>query len=122
MDLQPRQTLSQQVASAEWLLSKHGTDATLSITLDLSTFVAGTHYVAADGYIPAGTPVKLNGSLYNPSANADTSAAGYLYEPIKVNAGQTRAGAALLWHGAVKTAALNNAFAPGAKPAQVFHA
>ena len=121
MDIQPRQTLNQNVNSSEWLLSSHGVNAVVTITLDLTTFVAGTPYVAADGYIPAGTPLKLNGSVYNPSANADTTAAGYLYRPIKISSGQTKAGAALLWHGAVKTSALNNAFAPNAKPAQVFH-
>lgn len=122
MDLMPRQTKSEAVQSAEWLLSQHGVDTALTITLNLATFIAGTHYVAADGYIPAGTPVKIASGLYVPAANADTTAAGYLFQPIKVNAGATRAGASLFWHGVVKKSALNNAFAPNALPPQIYHA
>jgi hypothetical protein len=124
--IQPTQTVNQSVASNEWLASRHGTDAVDTITLDLTTFTAGTHYVASattgkNPFIPAGTPVKKNGAVYNPSANVDTTADGYLYKDVEFVTGQTKAGAALLWHGEVVTAKLNNAFAPNAKPATVRH-
>lgn len=39
----------------DWLGSQHGTDVLRSITLDVSTFTAGTHY--PDGYLKSGLPI-----------------------------------------------------------------
>lgn len=64
-----------QVEKRGWLWGPHGTEpgATPSITLDVSTFTAGTHY--PNGYIPSGTALaKITASgLYGPydSAAAD---------------------------------------------------
>lgn len=62
-----------QVDRRAWLLSPHGTGPgeTLSITLDVSAFTAGTHY--PDGYIPSGTPLgKITATgLYGPYSVTD---------------------------------------------------
>jgi hypothetical protein len=120
MDLQPRTVLTQAVAKVDWLFSRHGTEATDTITLDLTTFTAGTHYVAADGYIPAGTPIVKDGTtnLYKPVASNATTCDGHLFREVPVNSGQTKAGAALLWHGEVVLAKLPT-FAPNARAAHV---
>ncbi|GAA0641185.1 hypothetical protein GCM10009548_01700 [Streptomyces malaysiensis subsp. malaysiensis] len=39
----------------DWLGSQHGTDAPVSVTLDVSKFTQGTHY--PDGYIKSGIPL-----------------------------------------------------------------
>ena len=65
IDVMPTTT---PVDKRSWLLSPHGTEpgATLSITLDVSAFTAGTHYPA--GYLPSGTVLsKITASgLYGP--------------------------------------------------------
>ena len=38
-----------------WLGSQHGTDAPVTVTLDVSTFTAGTHY--PDGFLKSGLPL-----------------------------------------------------------------
>ncbi|MEV0608120.1 head decoration protein [Polymorphospora rubra] len=38
-----------------WLAGPHGTDANIGVTLDTSTFTAGTHY--PDGYFISGIPL-----------------------------------------------------------------
>lgn len=62
-----------QSENRSWLLSPHGTEpgATLSITLDVSAFTAGTHY--PNGYIPSGTPLaKITATgLYGPYSVTD---------------------------------------------------
>lgn len=56
-----------------WLGSAHGTDATRSITLDVSTFTKATHF--PNGYFPSGLYVKPTGSagLYGPAAATDAT-------------------------------------------------
>lgn len=50
-----------------WLGSAHGTEATETITLDISAFTANTHY--PNGYIASGTVLsKLDNNLYGPYA------------------------------------------------------
>ena|SRR5689334_11028397 len=56
----------------DWLGSQHGTDVLRPITLDVSTFTAGTHY--PDGYLKSGIPLgKITASgkygLYNDAAS-----------------------------------------------------
>jgi hypothetical protein len=60
MDLSARtETFGQE--SQTWLGSQHGTDMARSITLDVSTFTAGTHY--PNGYFPSGLPIaKITGT------------------------------------------------------------
>jgi hypothetical protein len=54
MDLTQRSvTFSQD--RRDWLGSQHGTDILRSVTLDVSTFTAGTHY--PDGYLKSGIPL-----------------------------------------------------------------
>ena len=50
-----------------WLASAHGTTATRTITLDVSTFTANTHY--PDGFIPSGTLLsELANGMFGPYA------------------------------------------------------
>lgn len=115
MDLSVRST-SYGVEKRGWLQGTHGTEpgANPNITLDLSTFVAGTHY--PNGYIPSGTVVcKITASgLYGPydsgaSDGRQTPAAGscyLLFNSESVVAGQTRAINAGFAHGFVEAARL----------------
>ncbi|MER6485750.1 head decoration protein [Streptomyces virginiae] len=72
----------------DWLGSEHGTDAPLSITLDTSTFTAGTHY--PDGYIKSGIPLgKITASgkygLYNDAASdGRQTCVGFLFTGVEV--------------------------------------
>jgi hypothetical protein len=60
-----------QVEKRSWLLSKHGTEDTPSVTLDVSAFSSTVHY--PNGYIPSGTPLaKITASsLYAPYSVTD---------------------------------------------------
>lgn len=132
MDLIQRTTKSIAYDSDDWLVDRHGLDCTETITVDTTAFTAGTHYAAVSGvpnelpFIPRGTPVKVSGTganrVYVPAANADTTADGYLRSSVRIPAtGNGRVGAALLWHGHVYMARLNNTFAPNALPPNVRH-
>lgn len=74
-----------------WLGSEHGTSNGRSITLDKSTFTAGTHY--PQGYIRSGTPLgKITASgKYGPYNDAATDGrqtlAGFLLTPQPVATG-----------------------------------
>jgi hypothetical protein len=59
-----------QQEDQSWLGSAHGTDATVSITLDTSAFTANTHY--PNGYFISGIPLgKIAASgLYGPYAGS----------------------------------------------------
>lgn len=65
MDIAKR-TTTYQVEDRSWLGSAHGTEATESITLDVSAFTSGTHY--PNGYLLSGLPLgKITASgLYGP--------------------------------------------------------
>ncbi|MFF9525352.1 head decoration protein [Streptomyces achromogenes] len=73
-----------------WLGSAHGTDAPVSVTLDVSKFTAGTHY--PDGYIKSGIPLgKITATgLYGPYDDAATDGrqtlVGFLFTAQDVNA------------------------------------
>ena len=88
------------VEDRSWLGSAHGTEATRTITLDVSAFTAGTHY--PDGYIPSGTVVARNDSsgMYEPY-DGDNTAAGFLFNSVAVTAGGADVGAPLFEHGMV---------------------
>lgn len=89
-----------------WLASQHGTDSPRTITIDVTTFTAGTHY--PDGYLKSGFALKkLVSGKYGLWTNGDESAAviaGHLFTAVKIRTGATKVSAALLWHGAVLTA------------------
>lgn len=108
MDISVR-TVAFGTENRSWLGSAHGTDATRTITLDVSTFTEATHY--PDGYIPSGTVVgRITATgLYGPYDNAATDgreiAAGFLFNSIPIN-GTADVGAPLLEHGMVVEANL----------------
>lgn len=116
--LQPVSTTQNLTADRSWLASLHGTDQTDSITLDLSTFTAGTHYGAStDTSVPfsrflSGIPVgKITASglygLYATGASDGRQVlAGFVFAEVLFNPAQAKVPAALLWHGSVKTAKL----------------
>lgn len=88
-----------------WLGSAHGTTSAPSITLDVSTFTAGTHYPA--GFLKSGLPLqKLPGGKYGLWATTK-DLAGFLFTPVSAPADPaTPVGAALLEHGRVIAAKL----------------
>lgn len=103
-----------QVERRGWLQGQHGTGPgdNPSITLDISTFTAGTHY--PNGYIPSGTALaKITSSgLYGPfdpgaSDGRQTPATGQLlFSSVKVAPGSTKVGGAGFMHGFVEAARL----------------
>lgn len=92
------------VEDRSWLGSAHGTEATRTITLDVSAFTEATHY--PDGYIPSGTVVgRITATgLYGPysaaAADGRQNAAGFLFNSITIK-GTADVGAPLLEHGMV---------------------
>src|SRR5690242_10405842 len=116
---------SYQVERRGWLWGPHGTEpgATPSITLDITTFTAGTHY--PNGYIPSGCALaKITASgLYGPydSGAADgrqtpANGAFLLFSSVRVlnpsGVALAKVGAAGLVHGFVDPTRLP--FASGA--------
>ena len=93
------------VEDRSWLGSAHGTEATRTITLDVSAFTAGTHY--PNGYIPSGTVLgRITATgLYGPYSNGGGGglgdAAGFLFNSVNVTEGGPDVGAPLLEHGMV---------------------
>lgn len=86
-----------------WLASAHGTEAARSITLDVSTFTAGTHY--PDGFLRAGLPLgKITASgkygLYSDAASDGRQAfVGLLFTAVKAPAvNATPVSGAMLLH------------------------
>ncbi|MFE7799015.1 potassium transporter [Nocardia sp. NPDC057440] len=91
-----------------WLASAEGTDRARTITLDLTTFTANTHY--PDGWIKSGYALKKLGSgKYGLFSTGDESAAviaGHLLTAVRIPSGATKVAGALMWHGAVIAAKL----------------
>ncbi|WP_327162103.1 head decoration protein [Streptomyces zaomyceticus] len=94
-----------------WLGSAHGTDATESVTLDTSTFTAGTHY--PEGFFKSGLPlgrITASGKYgpYNGAASDGTETlVGFLYSALAAPAVNTiDPSGAMLTHGKVRTARL----------------
>lgn len=110
MDISPVKTTFGALDDNSWLGSSHGIDSTRGITLDVSTFTAGTHY--PDGYLLPGLPLgKITASgqygLYDDAAVDGTEVCvGFLYGTTRVPAGATAVAGALLWHGVVVAAKL----------------
>lgn len=106
-------TVNYQAEKRSWLLGEHGSDQTLSVTLDVSAFTAGTHY--PNGYFPSGlalgkiTATGLYGPYSDAAADGREVAAGLLFSSVKVPdvAATTKdVGAGMLVHGFVKEARL----------------
>lgn len=106
MDISVR-TETRQVEDRSWLGSAHGTEATRSITLDVSAFTEADHY--PNGYIPSGIAVGLidASGLYGPYDDAAIDGtevlAGHLFSSVTVQPADAtvNVGAALLEHGKV---------------------
>ncbi|MFD3452779.1 head decoration protein [Streptomyces sp. NPDC058691] len=118
MTVQPVTTTQSLTADRSWLASLHGTRDVDSITLDLSTFVSGTHFMpSVDSNVPysrllSGLPVGkitasgLYGLYATGAADGRQNLAGFIFAEVLFAPAQTKVGAALLWHGSVKTAKL----------------
>lgn len=59
-----------------WLASSHGTEATRSGTLDVSTLTSGTHFASGGGIVKSGTALGRNSSsgLWEPFSHVDGNA------------------------------------------------
>ncbi|MEU4570839.1 head decoration protein [Micromonospora sp. NPDC023956] len=104
-----------------WLGSAEGTDRAMSITLDTSAFVAGTHY--PDGYFKSGiilgriTATGLYGPYNNAASDGTEVAAGLLLCAVDAPAATTTdVQGALLWHGRVLVSKLPIAQATNGGP------
>ncbi|MBD0741919.1 head decoration protein [Streptomyces sp. CBMA152] len=121
--IQPYTTSVTVTADRDWLASRHGTDSTETITLDLTKFSKNTHYVEAapgqiHGYVRSGVPVGriTASSLYGPYDPAATDGrailAGLVYAEAPFTPGTTKVAAALFWHGTVSTAKIPGGIDP----------
>jgi hypothetical protein len=118
MTVQPVTITHNLTADRSWLASLHGTDAVDSITLEMSTFTSGTHYMpSTDTGIPysrflSGIPVgKITASglygLYKTDAtDGRQNLAGFVFAEVLFAPSQPKVPAALLWHGSVRAAKL----------------
>jgi len=76
----------------DWLGSQHGTDAPVSVTLDVGKFTAGTHY--PNGFIKSGIPLgKVTATgLYGPyqgdATDGRETCVGFLFTAQDVDARQ----------------------------------
>lgn len=88
-----------------WLGSAHGTDATRSITLDRSTFTAGTHF--PNGYFLSGiglgkiTSTGKYGPYNNASSDGTETLVGFLFCAVGAGTTDVDPVAAILRHGVV---------------------
>src|SRR4051812_14647078 len=73
MDIAKHDTTYGLAEDRSWLGSSHGTAATRSGTLDVSTLVADTHFPTGGGLVKSGTAVALNSSshLWEPFSVGD---------------------------------------------------
>lgn len=99
-----------QAEDRSWLGSAHGTEATNTITLDVSSFTEGTHY--PNGFIPSGvvlgriSATGLYGPYSNGAGDGREVAAGHLFDSTKVPTNGADVGAPLFVHGQVVEANL----------------
>lgn len=99
------------VDDQSWLGSEHGTQATEPVTLDTSTFTAGTHYPA--GYFKSGIPLgKITASgKYGPYNGAGSDGTetlvGFLFAAVKAPTDTAvDVAGAMLTHGKVRASRL----------------
>jgi hypothetical protein len=111
VDIQPITTEETTTASRRWLLSLHGSSTNKTVTLDLATLTADTHYAPAANMLPnrvySGLPLgKITASglygLYDSAAvDGREVFAGLLATETAFNTGTTKVGGALIVHGDV---------------------
>ncbi|WP_328721739.1 head decoration protein [Streptomyces sp. NBC_00247] len=94
-----------------WLGSEHGTQATESITLDVSTFTPATHYPA--GYFKSGIPLgqitatKKFGPYSAGASDGRETLVGFLYAAVGAPAvNTTDVSGAMFTHGKVRESRL----------------
>ncbi|WP_029932519.1 head decoration protein [Nocardia otitidiscaviarum] len=107
-------TTTYQVDNKQWLLSRHGTDHTPNVTLDISLFTAGTHY--PNGYIPSGcvigkvTATGLFGPYDDAAVDGRETAYGITFAPVTAvrsnGTTATKVGTGALVHGVVSESKL----------------
>lgn len=104
-----------------WLGSAHGTNAGVTITLDLTTFAKETHY--PDGFLKSGLPLSQRASGSWGLAEAE-KLGGFLLTPVAVPADTSvKVGASAFVHGVVREGKLPvtvTAEQKAANPAFVF--
>lgn len=87
-----------------WLLSDHAMFNAHTVTLDVSTFTAGTHY--PNGYFPSGLIVNIaNRAAVKPFTGAAGEKFGVLLFDQPTD-GVADFAAPALWHGSIVTAKL----------------
>ncbi len=108
ISLQPVTTWTAEDRS--WLGSRDGTAYTQTITLNVSTFTAGTHY--PNGYIPSGvvlgiiTATGLYGPYDDAAVDGRAVAIGFLYSNTVVRSGGPNVGAPIHWRGIIRASRL----------------
>ncbi|WP_411129797.1 head decoration protein [Streptomyces sp. x-19] len=123
MSIQPYTTSVTVTTNRDWLASRHGTDSTESITLDLTTLTKNAYYVeptAAQphGYVRSGVPVGritasgLYGAYDAAAKDGREVFAGLVYAEAPFTPGVTKVPAALFWHGTVNTAKIPGGLDP----------
>lgn len=121
--IQPYTTSVTVTTDRDWLASRHGTDSTETITLDLTKLTKNTHYVEPTavqphGYVRSGVPVgRITASglygPYDPAAKDGREVlAGLVYAEAAFTPGTAKVPAALFWHGTVKTAKIPGGIDP----------
>ncbi|MFE5483009.1 head decoration protein [Streptomyces sp. NPDC056527] len=122
--LQPITTQRSVTANSEWLGGRHGTDDTDTITLDITKFTSGAHYVPSTdtsqpyNLFKSGVPVgKITASgLYGPfdkaAADGRAGLAGLVVAETLFAPAATKVPVALLWHGTVRAAKVPGGFTP----------
>lgn len=113
MDLSVRKDGPYAPENFSWLGSKHGVEATDTITLNTAMFTAT---FGAQGYVPSGvalgliTAVGATQGTYGPYDNTATDGrqtmVGHLMTTKSLKGGATRIGAAILNHGKVRLSKL----------------
>lgn len=104
MDLSVTRVTEELRDDLSWLGSAHGTQATQTITLDVTKFT--DDHKSDGGSLLSGLPLAVTGTdqgqdLYG-LWTVGATLAGFLYKGVRTAEGQTRAGAAILEHGRVK--------------------
>ncbi|GAA3838691.1 hypothetical protein GCM10022403_083920 [Streptomyces coacervatus] len=121
--IQPYTTSVTVTADRDWLASRHGTDSTETVTLDLSKFAKATHYVEPSagqphGYVRSGVPIgriTVSGLYgpYDPAAKDGREVlAGLVYAEAAFTPGTTKVPAALFWHGTANTSKIPGGIDP----------
>lgn len=108
MDLNLVQVEDYSLVTTGWLGSKHGTDSTRTIKLNLATFTGATHF--PNGWVLDGitlgkiTATGLYGPYESDAVDGRQNVVGFLYATVKAHSASATPLAALLHHGTVVVA------------------